>query len=166
MVQMTMILLDIFTLSAALQAVAAVALVILTGWTLAVLRRYAADTATIAKVSASQMENSQMPFLAVIQRTIVKPDYVFTIWSIQNQGSGPALTVRFNLRSEKGEEKTGTIGALAPAGEYELSGDMPRTIGHGTTFRIEYSSLTGLQYVTVAVLDNGEMRTQFHKPQI
>jgi hypothetical protein len=51
-----------------IQAIAAVGIVILTGATLLVLKDYAADTKTIAKVSAAQTENSQMPFLAVIMK--------------------------------------------------------------------------------------------------
>src|SRR5690349_11101744 len=72
-----------------IQAISAIAIVILTGITLLVLRGYASDTKTIAKVSTSQTENSQMPFLAVVRIPAHEQ------WHIQNQGFGPAINVRY-----------------------------------------------------------------------
>ena len=51
-----------------IQAVAATAITVLTLLTLIVLKRYASDTKTIASASVSQLENSQMPFLAIVMR--------------------------------------------------------------------------------------------------
>src|SRR6476659_8139428 len=90
-----MIVLDASLLPNWVQAGAAVALVVLTAATLWVLKRYADDTGTIAKASAAQTENSQMPILVLIRHTIIMPNYKKDEWSIQNQGFGPALNIRF-----------------------------------------------------------------------
>ena len=77
-----------------IQTLAAVSIVILTLLTLIVLRRYAADTKTIADASASQTENCQMPFLAVAmtEGTPAGPGG----WIIQNQGFGPAINISYS----------------------------------------------------------------------
>jgi hypothetical protein len=71
-----------------IQAGAAIAIVILTAWTLKVLRDYAADTKKIASASVKQIENSQMPFLAAVQVLNVG-------WVIRNQGFGPAINILY-----------------------------------------------------------------------
>ena len=156
-----MIVLDI---SSWIQALAAVAIVVLTGWTLAVLRRYATDTKTIAKVSAAQTENSQMPFLGVVQRTGRTERFGINYWAIQNQGFGPALNVHFSIRTQEAKETYGNISALAPGEEYSLAGDKGSEIGHGTIIRIQYSSLSDVAYMTNAQLKNGQMTIGFQKP--
>ena len=83
-----MILCDSSILSNWIQALASVGIVVLTILTLIVLRRYAADTKTIAKVSASQTENATMPILVVVKRTNITPNYREDIWSIKIKASG------------------------------------------------------------------------------
>jgi hypothetical protein len=56
------------TCQTGIEALAALALAVLTYRTLVVLRDYAADTKTIAKVSLSQAENMQKPFLALLAK--------------------------------------------------------------------------------------------------
>jgi len=48
-----------------IEAACAAAMVGLTGWTLAVLRVYAADTKAIAKATAEQLEANQRPFVTL-----------------------------------------------------------------------------------------------------
>jgi hypothetical protein len=82
-----------------IQALAAISIVGLTLITLIVLKHYAADTKTIARASVSQLENSQMPFLAVIMR----PNTVHSTggWGIENQGFGPAINVLYSSTGHK-----------------------------------------------------------------
>jgi hypothetical protein len=82
-----------------IQALAAVFLVGLTGWTLKVLRGYAEDTnslardtASLARDSASQLDSAQMPFLAVASKP-PEPGGRTGGFVIENQGLGPALNV-------------------------------------------------------------------------
>ena len=77
-------LLDNVNLPNWIEAVAALGMLVLTYLTLVVLKDYADDTKTIAKSSASQFENTQMPFLVVAP----KPQ---NGWVIENQGFGPAI---------------------------------------------------------------------------
>jgi hypothetical protein len=77
-----------------IQALAAISIVGLTLITLIVLKHYAADTKTIARASVLQLENSQMPFLAVI----MQPNTTHSTgeWRIENQGFGPAINVTYS----------------------------------------------------------------------
>jgi hypothetical protein len=137
---LAVIVLHISNLPNWIQAGAAVALVVLTAATLWVLKRYADDTATIAKVSALQEENSQMPFLGLVKRRSQSANFIIPYWVIQNQGFGPALKVRFSVRSQEGTENQGTISALAQGEEHNLAGDAGKLVKPGTVLRIEYSS--------------------------
>lgn len=148
-----------------IQSLAAVAIVILTGWTLKVLRDYAADTKRISKSSLQQLENSQMPFLAVVNRTGKASYGLYAYWVIQNQGFGPALNVRFTIKPENGEEQRGTVSALGQGEEKIFEGNHHKAISHGSVFSIEYLSLSELSYLTTAKLDNGVMHTQFQRPK-
>jgi hypothetical protein len=69
-----------------IQALAAAAIAALTYRTLSVLKKYAEDTQKIAEASVSQIENTQMPFLAVVRREA---------WTVENQGFGPAINIVF-----------------------------------------------------------------------
>jgi hypothetical protein len=64
-----------------LQAVSSVLLVLLTGAALYALCGYAKDTKRIADDSATQVEQSQMPFLALQQKTLMGGS-----WKIKDSG--------------------------------------------------------------------------------
>jgi hypothetical protein len=83
-----------------IQALAAMSIVGLTLVTLIVLKHYAADTKTIARASVSQLETSQMPFLAVIMR----PNTTHSNggWGVENQGFGPAINVTYSRGRREG----------------------------------------------------------------
>jgi hypothetical protein len=140
-----------------IQAVSAVGLLFLTGWTLKVLRQYAADTKTIASVSASQTENSQLPFLAVIMKENAGG------WNIQNQGFGPAINIRYsgdNQGNERVMRSTPPLGA----GEWrELHNQISVVFNRWREFDLEYQSLSGANYATRVTLENGVMRVEFTK---
>ena len=148
-----------------IQALSTVAIVVLSMWTLIVLRKYAADTKRIADASTSQTERSQMPFLAVAWRDAAQG--IREGWQIQNQGFGPALNVRFSTYGEAGQGWR----SIADIGVGENRDSFHNQIAsclqnqHGNrTFIIEYSSLSGQRYrTTVDRLPNGELQTQFHK---
>ena len=67
-------------------------LAILTFLTLMVLWGYARGTKKIANASVLQTENSQMPFLSVVQEGNI-PGQVRG-WCVSNQGFGPAMNIR------------------------------------------------------------------------
>lgn len=67
---------------ACIQAICSAGALILTGWSVLILREYAADTKKIAEASVSQLEHSQTPFV-VMQRN--------EGWLLENQGFGPAI---------------------------------------------------------------------------
>src|ERR1700723_1098395 len=62
--------------------------------TLIVLKGYAADTKTIAMASASQTENAQKPFVALVTKNAVPARHFVGGWAIENQGFGSALDIR------------------------------------------------------------------------
>ena len=98
---------------------AEVALVVVTSWTLIVLRGYAADTKIIARSAAAQTENSQMPFIALVITTGV--DRTVYPWAIRNQGFGPAVNIYYTRFL--GEDKPPMMQwmtPLGPADEYLL----------------------------------------------
>ena len=69
-------------------------MVILSGATLVILYGYARDTKTIAEKSVEQVENAQMPFLALVSKEAdVRPHFTGG-WVLENQGSGAALNIR------------------------------------------------------------------------
>ena len=81
------------SVAALIGALAAIGLAALTFLTLLILRNYAADTKRIANDSSSQVERSQMPFLALVWRPQrgVPDEYT---WYLENQGFGPAVNIR------------------------------------------------------------------------
>ena len=153
---LAMILLDISNLSASLQAGAAIALVILTGWTLVVLRRYAADTATIAKVSASQTENSQMPFLAVARMQHG--------WVIKNQGFGPAINVLYSGGDYGDRARMMSTESLGASDEIPLQNVIANAFARWNQFDLEYQSLSGRTYKTTITMNDNQLGVQFQKP--
>jgi hypothetical protein len=139
-----------------IQAVAAVCLVALTGLTLIVLRRYAADTKKIADASASQTENSQMPFLAVAAGEPGEG------WAIYNQGFGPAINIRYS-RYDRGYREMQSIAPLAPRGRHTVHNEYVNALGK--VFEIQYESLSGLKYSTLITWDEtGAAVARFQKP--
>jgi|SRR5579872_2477996 len=145
-----------------LQAISALFLVGLTAATLWVLCGYADDTKKIANVSASQTENSQMPFLAVILR----PNHGG--WSVQNQGSGPALNISYDT-FQMGAALPGSITPLASGEVYELHGVVANAFANAIAdhrvIDLRYNSLSGAQYRTIVRYEGNATRTEFLRPQ-
>jgi hypothetical protein len=156
---MILLLLDASSVPNWIQAVAGIALVFLTGWTLIVLRKYAADTKRIAEASVTQTENLQRPFLTVAWRDLTEktPEG----WEMQNQGFGPALSVRFSVHS--GEWRP--IADIAKEDRRTEFHDQIKlhiqNRNNNRPFVIEYSSLSGFRYrTTVERLPNKELQTR------
>jgi len=158
-----MLLCDISAVTNWIQAVAAVVLVVLTLFTLLVLIRYAADTKRIAEASVSQTENSQMPCLVVTR--LYEPSHRPIGWGIQNQGTGPALNIRFTGFDGGNKPAIKPTPPLGAGEERLLSNDIEQVfLRWPKDFRLEYESLSGVKYFTT--IDNAEDRlyTEFHKP--
>lgn len=153
-----------------IQAGAAVAIACLTAWTLSVLRDYAADTKRIANVSASQTERSQMPFLTIAWWE-GPPNSGEGGWEIQNQGVGPALSVRFSFHHPPAVNAWRSIADIAPGkGRRDFNNVIAPVLQNQNhpdrTLVIEYSSLSGRQYrTTVERSATGELRTRFERPE-
>jgi hypothetical protein len=139
-----------------IHAIAAVPLVIVTTWTLVVLRKYAADTKSMAKNSSEQIENAQMPFVALVMGSSPSRP-----WIIKNQGFGPALNiVHTEFDGTKNTMRWTT--PLAPGEESVISlasGGLIHTIG----FTVEYESLGGKQFRTITKQTSGQLQTTFQK---
>ena len=118
------------------EALAALGIVVLTYLTLIVLKDYAADTKTIAKASASQLENAQMPFLVVVPHGG---------WVIENQGFGPAINAM--LAYTQTGRVIQPLPALAPRATHDLQHEFPQL--HGKPLSIDYESVSGLKYQTL-----------------
>jgi hypothetical protein len=142
-----------------IEALAAVAIVVLTYLTLIVLKEYAADTKTIAGVSVSQTENAQKPFLALVFKTENVVQRFPGGWALENQGFGTAL----NIRHSEPRGNAGWVYAtpLAKDNSHVLGTfDIDVMRNHG--FAAEYESLSGTKYCTVVAWQDGLMRTTFH----
>jgi hypothetical protein len=113
-----------------IEALAALGIVALTYLTLVVLKDYAADTKTIAKASASQLENAQMPFLVVVPQNG---------WVIENQGFGPAINA--TLAFTQTGRVIQPLPALAPGATHNVQNEFPQL--HGQPLSIDYESLSG-----------------------
>jgi len=144
------------------QALAALAIVGLTAWTLKVLRRYANDTRRIADDSASQTERAQMPCLAV---TMKEPDLNgrFGGYTIENQGFGPALNVLLVSSNLDGARVQKTLASLAVGGCHYLDNEISTSFGKHAPIEIEYTSLSGRKYQTTVAMVNNQMQTEFKK---
>jgi hypothetical protein len=142
----------------AITALAGVWLAVITTWTLVVLRRYAADTKTIAKTSVEQVENAQMPFVA-----IVMGDSTHVPWAMRNQGSGTAVNIYFSRPLNANEVMMQWMTPLAPREEIPLdhkSGDLLTT---KNGFIVEYESLSGKKYRTTTTRFENKMKVNFEK---
>jgi hypothetical protein len=143
-----------------IQALAAVSIVYLTVRTLLVLRDYAADTKRIARAGVTQIENSQMPFLALAMSYNLQG--LAAGWVIANQGSGPAINVKFShIQSGSG------VLSIPPIAAKEASEVYP-AVGNAATaheaIQIDYESLSGSKYLTVIRWEGAMMQTQFQGP--
>jgi len=149
-----------------IQALVAVGILVFTGWTLSVLRGYAADTNRIAeasvtqtKMSASQLEHSQMPFLGFaisLDRFGQQAG-----WGIENQGSGPAINVKWvQIQSGKGVRSIPSLAVGATTGPDTEVGN---TVMEHAGMQIDYESLSGLKYRTVITWEGAIMQTQFQR---
>jgi len=138
-----------------IEALSAFALVVLTLLTLLVLRDYAADTKTIAKASASQTEDAQKPFLVLLTKYRITGE----VWTVENQGFGPAINIRHSEAGGSGEF-TENVNPLAK-GEYVFLDTFDINVMRNYGFTVEYESLSGTKYRTVVVWEDGVMRTTF-----
>ena len=123
-----------------IEALAAVVIVVLTLLTLLVLRDYAADTKTIAKVSLSQAENMQRPFVVLLS----KPPELNRHgggWALENQGFGPAINIR---HSDPGGEEVfrENVRALG-RGDFLIMEGFNIDVMPNHVFTAEYDSLSG-----------------------
>jgi len=151
--------------SGAVQALADIALVLLTGATLVVLRRYTNLTGTIAAESvkqttnsATQTENAQRPFLSL---TLVEGRQgIVNGWKIENQGAGPALNIRYTIPAGQAQEWRTQI-SLAVGGLINYNPDVDVALQHGLT--IEYASLSGATYRTVVTGTTTAPETTFQR---
>jgi hypothetical protein len=137
-----------------LQAVSSVLLVLVTGATLYVLYGYAKDTKRIADDSATQVERSQMPFLAAASE---EPDG----WFLENQGFGPALNVHYSSYVT-GNLVMRPIQPLGPQRRRNLHNEIVAALGRGE-LRLGYESLSGKRYRTSVVQRDGAWQTDFRK---
>lgn len=141
-----------------IQALAAVCIVPLTLLTLIVLKRYAADTKKIARASASQLENSEMPFLAIVQHQL-------NGWIIENQGFGPAINGSWSY--VQGGRHTHQIPSLAPKATHTIQNLFAPVVANQAGIEIAYESLSGLKYRTVMTWERGDARViqmRFERP--
>lgn len=121
------------------EACATVAMAALAAVTLVVLYRYARDTKTIAKSAVEQLENSQMPFIAIVT------DGDSIICRPQNQGFGPALNVQ-GWVSDKSFARQDILREAIPKGA--SGSQIPVAANLISKVRLEYESLSGKPYVT------------------
>jgi len=144
-----------------IQAFATVAIVILSGWTLIVLRKYAADTRKIAQSSLKQTENSQLPFLAVF----FQPNTAFDQegWVVQNQGSGTAINISLSAAEV---DRVEHIPSLTEGAKYTIRKRFTPVEGNQERIDVRYESSSGLEYRTSITWSGDVMHTQFVRPEL
>lgn len=125
-------------------------------WSFIILRRYAADTRTIAKSGIEQLENSQMPFLT--------PLFDNDRWTLQNQGFGPAINATLNF-VQQGEHNV-RLPSLNASAKFSFHNVFAPLIGNQGGITFKYESLSGLKYGTVITWAGEEMRVSFEKPSV
>jgi hypothetical protein len=140
-----------------IQTLSAMCIVVLTGWTLKVLRGYAADTKRIADDSASQAERAQIPFVAV---SFKEPGGYF----MQNQGFGPALNIEWTFSGNGGRVHR-NMPSLGVRSERFAHNDISTTlVQQHEPFAIDYQSLSLQRYRTVVtIVDGVTMHSEFRK---
>jgi hypothetical protein len=143
-----------------IQSLAAVGLVILTAWTLKILRGYAQDTATIAKTGTAQIEKMDMPFVTLLQKPAGEGHRGG--WVIGNVGNGTAINIQHS--HPQGEEgMVRSFNRPLAVGDFSflaINVDVMRN----RVFVIEYQSLSGKKYKTTVDWPEGAMRTHFEPP--
>jgi hypothetical protein len=140
-----------------IQAISEIVLAVVTSLTLIVLSVYTFFTYKIAKNSTRQIENSQMPFVALIMKT--DESRFSGNWAIKNQGAGAAINIYYTRHSPDRAPKMQWTTPLAPAEEYHLGIENDQWVD----FKIEYESLDGTRYRTTVKRENGDVRTDFSR---
>ena len=140
-----------------IQAIAAIVVVVLTFLTLIVLRKYAADTKTIARASVVQIENAQTPFLALVRTRdrFGQP----AEWVIENQGTGPAINVTVALL----QSGSGVLSVppIAPKAMSDVHSTIANSVVGKKAMQFDYEALSGSKYRTVITWEGEIIRTQF-----
>ncbi len=141
-----------------IQAIAGICLVVLTGLTLIVLRGYARDTRTIARTGVTQIEKTDMPFVALLQKPAERERH-HGGWALENHGKGTAINIRHSVPT--GEE--GWVQTVSPlaAGAFSFLPTFNIDVMRNHVFTVEYESLNGKRYRTTVDWPEGAMRTQF-----
>jgi hypothetical protein len=152
-------------IGAALAAVATVCIAVLTFLTLKVLRVYADDTKRIANDSATQVERGQMPFVSIGFVPHVPGGQAS--WVIENQGFGPAMNIRchYGAQNAAGNAVSGEqyVPSLAVNGRHPASPSLHRAIQNQQPVEIEYTSLSGKRYSSLAATGRGQVETEFRQ---
>jgi hypothetical protein len=144
-----------------IQAGAAVALTVVTTWTLIILRRYAADTKRLAWNSAEQIEISQMPFVTLVEHS---EPHRFGNWALHNEGFGAAINI-YHSRWLGPQRENARIAApsLGPGDQYAVDNNSANIATSQTGFVIEYESLTGRKFRTTFTRHGDSQKTVFEK---
>jgi hypothetical protein len=144
-------------MTAWIQSVAALCIVVLTAWTLRVLREYALDTKRIANDGASQPERAQMPYIAVC---FGEPEGYF----MQNQGFGPALNIRWVFTADGSTRVHRDIPSLGVQMKRSAHNDISTClVQQHQPFEISYQSLSGKSYETIVTIVDNAMHSEFRK---
>jgi len=114
------------------------------------LKKYARDTESIARVSMQQLEEANRPVLLAQRREAYANGY--QIWLLENVGSGPAINIRYlKAIGRKGKPIYGRLLGLATTQKIDIN------LGPDEAFTddvadapdeliIEYSSIRGSDY--------------------
>jgi hypothetical protein len=123
-----------------------------------VLKGYAADTKTIAMASASQTENAQKPFVALVMKNAVPAQHFVGGWAIENQGFGSALNIR---HSEPQGNEAWVYTTPLSKGDFHILVTFNLDVMRNHEFVVEYGSLSGRTYRAVVAWEDGVMQTTF-----
>jgi hypothetical protein len=139
------------------QAIADFVLALVTSITLWVVIKYAGDTKTIAENSSVQIENAQMPFVAIVMLT--DPERTSN-WAIKNQGRGTALNIHYTRYLPDKLAISQWMTPLAPGELYPLPKENDQQMPE-RGFTVEYESLSGMRYRTTVEWESGSPKTTF-----
>jgi hypothetical protein len=141
-----------------LQPVSEAVLAVVTSLTLVVLIKYAVDTSTIAKNSTMQLENSYLPFIALVMLT--DPDRSSN-WAMKNQGNGTALNICYTRYLPSNQPPIRQwMTPLAPGESYSLPKENDHQM-YASGFDVEYESISGARYRTTVDWIDGGPKTKF-----
>jgi len=124
-----------------------------------VLIKYAVDTNKIAKNSTQQLENSRMPFIALVMK---KDDERYSGWAIKNLGFGTAINIYYTRCLPDRKPMMQWMTPLAPGEDYPLPRENDIQMAK-SGFRVEYESLSGIKYRTAVEWVNGDPNTKFYR---